>query len=201
MKNYFLKHFRDYNQRLSNTINKIDLNLIYKAASEIETTIKKKKTIYVCGNGGSFAIANHYICDYFKGLGSQTNLKIKIKSLCSDNELISAISNDISHDDIFVFQAEKYLEKGDLLILISSSGNSNNIKKVLKYANSMKIKSIGFCGFDGGYLKKKCSIVIHSKIDNYGISEDINHILMHLIMHYIKLKNLKKNINNKKIIL
>jgi len=201
MKNNFLKHFRDYNQRLSNTINKIDLDLIYEAASEIETTIKKKKTIYVCGNGGSSAIANHYICDYFKGLGSQTNLKVKIKSLCSDNELISAISNDISHDDIFVFQAEKYLEKGDLLLLISSSGNSNNIKKVLKYANSMKIKSIGFCSFDGGYLKNKCSIAIHSKIDSYGISEDINHILMHLIMHYIKLKNLKKKINNKKIIL
>ena len=75
MKNYFLKHFKNYNQKLSNTINKIDLNLIYEAANEIETTNKKKKTIYVCGNGGSSAIASHYICDYFKGLGSQTNLK------------------------------------------------------------------------------------------------------------------------------
>ena len=125
----------------------------------------------------------------------------KFKSLCSDNELISAISNDISYDDIFVFQGKKCLEKGDLLILISSSGNSKNLKKILKYANSIKVKSIGFCGFNGGYLKNNCSVVIHSKINNYGISEDINHILMHLIMHYIKLKNLKKNVNNKKIIL
>jgi D-sedoheptulose 7-phosphate isomerase len=201
MKNFFLKHFKNYNQSLSDTINEIDSNLIYDAANLIESTIKKKKFIYVCGNGGSFAIANHYICDYMKNLGEQTNLKVKIKSLCSDNELISAISNDISYDDIFVFQGKKCLEKGDLLILISSSGNSKNLKKILKYANSIKVKSIGFCGFNGGYLKNNCSVVIHSKINNYGISEDINHILMHLIMHYIKLKNLKKNVNNKKIIL
>ena len=193
MNKFFLKHFKDYNQKLTNTINGIDLNQIYRAANEIEITIKKKKTIYVCGNGGSLAIANHYICDYLKGLSSQTNLKVKIKSLCSDSELISAISNDFHYDDIFVYQAKKYIEKGDLLILISSSGNSNNLKKVLDYTNKIKVRSIGFCGFDGGYLKKKCSVAVHSKIDNYGVSEDINHILMHLIMHYIKLKNIKKN--------
>ena len=199
MKKSFIKHFKNYNLTLANTINKIDLNLIYKAATEIESTIKRKKAIYVCGNGGSLAIANHYVCAYLKGLSSQTNLKIKIRSLCSDTELISAISNDETFDDIFIYQAKKFLEKGDLLILISSSGNSNNIKKVLMYANSMKVKSIGFCGFEGGYLKKNCSIAIHSKIDNYGISEDINHILMHLIMQYIMSNNLKKNINHKKI--
>ena len=117
-------------------------------------TIKANKTIFVCGNGGSHAIANHYVCDYFKVLSQETNLRVKIKSLCSDDSLISAISNDFSYDDVFSYQAERLMEKGDILILISSSGNSKNIKKVLQFTNK-KIKTIGLCGFKGGYLKRK----------------------------------------------
>ena len=88
----------------------------------------------------------------------------------------------------------RLFKKNDLLIVLSSSGNSKNIKKVLDYANKIKIKSIGFCSFTGGYVKKNCTIPIYSKVNNYGISEDINHILMHSMMQSIKLRNLKKNI-------
>mgnify|MGYP000120584970 FL=1 len=84
----------------------------------------------------------------------------------------------------------------DILILISSSGNSKNIKKVLNFKNKKKIKSIGLCSFSGGYLKKNCTIPIYSKINNYGISEDVNHIIMHFVMQYIKISNLTKNIKN-----
>ena len=99
-------------------------------------------------------------------------------------------TNIFSYNTIFGLseeEAKKYIEKGDLLILISSSGNSNNLKKVLDYTNKIKVRSIGFCGFDGGYLKKKCSVAVHSKIDNYGVSEDINHILMHLFHPHLLL--------------
>ena len=185
-----------YLSSLNSSITKMDKKKIYQAANLIEGVIKKNKTIYVCGNGGSAAIANHFICDYFKVLCMQTNLKAKVKSLCSDFELISAISNDISYDDIFLYQAERLLSSGDLLILISSSGDSNNLKKVLQYANQKRIKSIGFSGFKGGYLKKFSTVPVFSNISNYGISEDINHILMHLIMQYIKLKNIKSNYKN-----
>jgi len=185
-----------YLSSLNSSITKMDKKKIYQAANLIEGVIKKNKTIYVCGNGGSAAIANHFICDYFKVLCMQTKLKAKVKSLCSDFELISAISNDISYDDIFLYQAERLLSSGDLLILFSSSGNSNNLKKVLQYANQKKIKSIGFSGFNGGYLKKFSTVPVFSNISNYGISEDINHILMHLIMQYIKLKNIKSNNKN-----
>ena len=114
-----------------------------------------------------------------------------MRSLNSDSYLISAIANDISFDEIFSFQASRYIKSGDILILISSSGNSKNIKNVLKYCNKNHIKTIGFSNFSGGYLKKNCTVSIHSKVDNYGIGEDINHILMHSIMQYIAVKNLK----------
>lgn len=170
-------------------------NINYKnlelATNLIERTIKKKKTIYICGNGGSLSLANHYICDYFKGLTFSTKLKPQIRSLCADSALISAIANDISYDDIFYFQAKRLLKKGDLLILISCSGNSKNIIKVLKFANKINVKSIGFSAFDGGYLHKNSSVSLNFKIKHYGISEDVNQILMHLIMSFINIKNKK----------
>ena len=82
------------------------------------------------------------------------------------------------------------MEKNDILLLISSSGNSKNIKQVLNFCKK-KFKTIGFTNFNGGYLKKNCNISIHNQIDNYGIGEDINHILMHMIMQYIFIKNTK----------
>lgn len=198
-KNFFKIFFKDYISTLEQKLKNIDLDKLYIAAELILKTIKKNKCIFVCGNGGSGAIADHYICDFFKQLSKYTNLKAKIRSLNSDHYLISAISNDISYEDVFSVQAERYLVTGDILILISSSGNSKNIKKVLKFCKKKHIKTIGFSNFSGGFLSKNSDISIHSKISNYGIGEDINHILMHLLMQFIARTNL--NMNDKKIVL
>ena len=130
--------FNNYTDTLKKKLKEIPTKDIYLAIKIIEKTIKKRNFIYLCGNGGSAAIANHYICDFFKQLSKYTNLKAKIRSFNSDNYLISAISNDISYDQIFKIQAERYMEKNDILILISSSGNSKNIIEVLKYCKKKK---------------------------------------------------------------
>ncbi len=192
--NKFNSYFVKYTQLLDKTLKSIEIKKLEKAVYEIEKAIKRKSNIFVCGNGGSHAIANHYVCDYFKVLEQDTKLLPKIFSLCSDSALISAISNDFSYEKVFYYQAKRLFKKNDLLILLSSSGNSKNIIRVLDYANKIKVKSIGFCSFKGGYVKKNCTIPIYSKINNYGISEDVNHILMHSMMQSIKLRNLKKNI-------
>jgi phosphoheptose isomerase len=179
----------DYSKLISSALQK-NFNQISFAALEIEKKKKKKNTNFVCGNGGSSAIANHFVCDYLKGLSTDTNLNPKVISLNAHSELISAISNDIGNDEIFSFQASKLVKKNDLIILFSSSGNSNNIKKLLQFTKKNKIKTIGFSGFGGGYLKKNSNISIHVDIDNYGITEDVFHIYMHIIMQFLKQKNL-----------
>ena len=174
-----------YLQTLHNSILKSDIKKLEKATLLIKRTSQKKKTIFVCGNGGSAAIANHYVCDYLKFLRQKSNLKPKVISLSSNIETITAISNDINYDQVFKYQAESLFEKNDLLIIISSSGNSKNIKEVLKFAKQRKVKVIGFSGFDGGFLKKKSDISIHVDAKNYGISEDAHHILMHVMLQYL----------------
>ena len=176
------------NQYLSdivNSISKADILEIKKASDLIVKTVKNKKTIFVCGNGGSAAIANHYICDYLKFLRQHSKLKPKVISLSSNIETITAISNDFSYDQIFKYQAESLFSKNDLLIAISSSGKSENIKEVVKFSKKKKVKVIGFSGFEGGFLKKNSDISVHVPINNYGIAEDSHHILMHVILQFL----------------
>jgi len=180
--NFFLS---DYLKNLVDAISGTDVKNIKKAILIIKNTIKNKGTIYVCGNGGSAAIANHYVCDYLKFLRQYTKYRPKIISLSNSIETITAISNDIDYKKIFSYQAEVLCEKRDLIILISSSGNSKNIIELLKFANQKKIKTIGFSGFEGGILKKKSNLSIHINVNNYGIAEDSHHILMHVIIQYL----------------
>ena len=114
-----------------------------------------------------------------------SNFKPRVISLSNNIETITAISNDINYDQIFKYQAESLFEKNDLLIAISSSGNSNNIREVVKFSKKKEVKVIGFSGFDGGFLKKNSDISIHIPANNYGITEDAHHILMHIILQYL----------------
>lgn len=184
--------FEDYIHSLFDTMKKTEFNKLQEVAFIIEKKIKLKKNIFLCGNGGSASIANHYIADYFKLLRSDTKLKPRFYSLVSNMELITAISNDMKFEDIFSYQLETLAKSGDLLILISSSGNSKNLIKAIKFAKKIKMRTVSFVGFNGGVLKKKSDISIHTKINNYGITEDASHIFMHTITQFLRQKNLTK---------
>ena len=186
-------YLSQYLEELTKSIDEINHLELDKVTKLIIKKIKNNNNIFVCGNGGSAAIANHYVCDFIKFFRDRTIYKPKIISLSSNLETITAISNDISYDQIFKYQAESLANKNDLFIIISSSGNSKNIKELLKFTNKKMIKTIGFSGFDGGYLKKNCTLSVHIRAKNYGLSEDAHHVLMHVIMQYIILKHGKSN--------
>jgi phosphoheptose isomerase len=160
--------------------------------------IKNKNNIFVAGNGGSAAVANHLLCDFNKGIkiSSRGRMIPKIISLSNSIEIITAISNDISYDKIFTFQLENYYKKGDCLICFSSSGQSKNIIDVINFASKKKIKTILFQGF--GKLNKKIrpDYYINLNYKNYGVTEDIFQSLMHIIS-----QNIRSNyINNREIL-
>mgnify|MGYP001227169583 FL=1 len=176
---YLSELFREINNISNKEIENI-INLIIK-------TVKKNK-IFICGNGGSYAIANHALCDLVKCVYQDTKIKIKLSSLSNNIELISAISNDISYDEIFSYQLNIDCKKNDLLIAISSSGNSKNIINAINVAKRNGLKVLSFTGFDGGVVKKQSDINININTNNYGISEDSHSILLHLISQKIRIK-------------
>ena len=191
-------YFFDYLNVSNEVIKKIDLKILIKIVNLLENKIKSNKNIFICGNGGSAAIANHYVADYLKLLRTHTKLKPKFISLISNLELITAISNDMNYDKIFSYQIESLANNNDLLIIISSSGNSKNLVNAIKIAKNKKMKVISFVGFNGGLIHRKSDLSLLSKVNNYGISEDIAHILMHIIIQFLRQKNLIKNLRKVK---
>ena len=185
--------FSEYQSNIAFGLSQISEKNLKDATDLLEKKILSNSNIFVCGNGGSAAIANHYIGDFLKVLRTGTNLKPKFFSLVSNIETISAIANDISYSEIFRYQLESLSKSNDLVIFVSSSGNSPNIKKALDYCVKNKISSIGFCGFGGGYLKKNSTIPVHVSSNNYGIIEDAHHILMHTLLQFLRQKNMQKN--------
>jgi phosphoheptose isomerase len=93
--------YDDYVSILNNFLKQVDRNSLVKVSNLILKALKKNSKIFICGNGGSAAIANHFLADYGKYIKTNSDLKPKIISLSSNIEIITAISNDISFDKIF----------------------------------------------------------------------------------------------------
>jgi phosphoheptose isomerase len=185
----FINFFKIYFNQLNKTQNLIDTKIINKIYIILEQSIQKKKQIFIAGNGGSASIANHFLCDFNKGIKNSSKLKLipKVISLVNSIELITAISNDLAYKKIFSYQLENFAEKDDCIILFSCSGNSKNIIETIKTAQKQKLKII----FITGFLKKlfyKVDIHLDLKCKNYGITEDIFSSLMHVISQFIRLK-------------
>jgi len=190
----------DYNNKLSQTFNDKHFNELSKITKFLEKKIKTKNQIFVCGNGGSASISNHFLCDFNKGIKSSSKYKIipKVISLANSIELITAIANDISFDKIFKNQLENLGNKNDVILIFSCSGKSQNILQVVKLAQQKKIDVISFIGFsDNNYLKKNSKFYINLDTKNYGLTEDLFQSIMHMISQYLRIKYL----NNKKEIL
>ena len=195
-----MKNIKSYIYNLEARIKKLDLLKIQKIEDIIFKKIKEDKKIFVCGNGGSASIANHFLCDFNKGikLSSKNKLKPKIVSLSSNIESILAIANDISFNKIFSFQLDNYYTKGDIVILLSCSGSSPNILDALEYCKKRKIFTISLTGFAKKNIQSKANLNLNFEINNYGISEDLFQIIMHMLSQSIRLKFIR---NKKKIIL
>jgi phosphoheptose isomerase len=144
------------------------------------------RMVYSCGNGGSAAIANHLVCDHCKLVRTDTDLTPKIVSLSTTVEIITAIGNDISYDEIFAYQLDALAESDDVLVTISSSGDSENILRAIQVAKEKGMTVISMTGFSGGRSAKVADVNLHVAADNYGVIEDVHQSLMHLLAQYVR---------------
>jgi D-sedoheptulose 7-phosphate isomerase len=156
------------------------------AADLIIDVVGREGTIFSCGNGGSAAIANHLACDCLKGIRTDTTMKPRVSSLSATVELITAIANDIGYDEIFSYQLSSLARPGDLLITISSSGESPNIVNAIIWAKSNGLRTIAMTGFKGGASARAADINLHVDAHNYGVVEDIHQLMMHVLAHYVR---------------
>lgn len=157
-----------------------------EAAVLLASAVRNSATIFACGNGGSAAIANHLLCDYLKGISTGTTINPRVISLSSATELITAIANDIGVEEIFAYPLRSLGRKDDVLIAISSSGQSPNIVKAIEAAQALQMRVIALTGFSGGRASELADVSIHVDADNYGVVEDVHQSVMHILAQYLK---------------
>ncbi|MDP2943895.1 MAG: SIS domain-containing protein [Candidatus Omnitrophota bacterium] len=185
MKDKFVKnHIRE----LKKCIDNLDFWKMEKIVDILYESIRGGRKVFLMGNGGSAATVSHFICDLNKNIA---NKRLKVISLNENIPLITAISNDVGYKNVFKKQLANLLEKDDIVIVFSASGDSKNIISALEYAKKNKAITIGFTGFKGGSLLKIVDHYLLVPSNDYGIIEDLHLILEHLIVISLwkKIKN------------
>lgn len=179
---------KDYLEKLSQTLNKINIRDIDRCSDILLKAYENKKNIFICGNGGSAATASHFACDINKGVSLGLEKRFRIIALTDNLATITAYSNDLDYDDIFLEQLKNFYTTGDILIGISGSGNSKNVLNAIEYVNKNQGITIGWTGFDGGRLRQISQHSINANINDMQISEDIHMTLVHLMMKVLRKK-------------
>src|SRR6476620_7146510 len=151
----------------------IDSNAIERIARRLCVARENGATIYVAGNGGSAAIASHWVNDLGKATKRSGSLPVRVMSLSDNGSWLTALANDEGYDRVFAGQLENFAKPDDVLIVISASGNSANLVAAVETARRYGVFSVALIGFDGGRL---IGIVdeplwIRTEIGAYGLAE------------------------------
>lgn len=180
------EYLDQYVAELTTAYKSIERHQLNRAVMIIKSALASDATIFCCGNGGSAAIANHMVCDHQKGVNADTHFRPKVVSLSSNVEMITAVSNDIGYSDVFAFPLRMHGRSGDILIAISSSGNSENIVRAIEAATEKGMETISMTGFDGGRSRNMSNAAIHVDAHNYGVVEDAHQSCMHILAQFIR---------------
>ena len=165
---------------------------IARAINELQATYERDGKIYIFGNGGSLALATHWVSDFNKTVFSNNleNFQRRFQAirLPTTEEELSAWANDEGYDMVFAGPLQNYLQENDCVIAISSSGNSPNIIKAVELAKRHHVPVIGLSGFDGGKLHElsDISIRVTTEKGRYSVVEGIHGVILHLITQYFQ---------------
>lgn len=187
------KYITDYMEVVAKHLNDSPVDEISKAINILQATYERDGRIYIFGNGGSLAIATHWVSDFNKTVFSH-NLtshprRFQAIRLPSTEEEMSAWANDVGYDMVFAGPLQNYIQESDCVIAISSSGNSPNIIKAVELAKARHVPVIGLSGF----LKTNklnqladAKILIETPTGQYTVVESVHHTILHLLTSYFQ---------------
>lgn len=185
MKDIIKNSIQDHNKVLGKINNDL-LLVIENSASLIVNKLKNSNTIFWCGNGGSAAQASHLSAELLGGMFSKKVYPFKSICLNNDTSFITAWSNDDSFNNIFKRQLQGLSSRDDVLIVLSTSGNSKNILNAAQYAKNNNIDVISFTGNDGGTLKKISDININIDSQSTARIQEMHILIGHIICEIVE---------------
>lgn len=178
--------FADYGRRLQAAVDTADLNAIETLARAMQACWAGGNWVYLCGNGGSAGNAMHLANDLVYGAAGGKGLGMKAHALPSNVSVLTCLANDIDYSEIYSTQVKTFCKPGDILIVLSGSGNSPNIVRAVEAAREVGIQTFGILGYSGGKAKGLVDTPIHFAVDDMQIAEDLQLVVVHMIMQWLK---------------
>jgi D-sedoheptulose 7-phosphate isomerase len=172
-----------YLQAFEMLLQRVDLDAIDRTVQCLRAARDRGATIYVAGNGGSAATASHWVNDLGKATKRSGRAPMRVMSLSDNISWLTALANDEGYERAFSGQLENFARPGDVLVVISASGNSPNLLRAVEMAKTRSLVTLGFLGFDGGALKNmvdECLWLPTAK-GEYGLVEGTHAMLCHIL--------------------
>ena len=170
-----------YFDEMKAVFDRIDRAPIHAAIDALHGARMDGKQIFIMGNGGSASTASHMVCDLAKNTRHADWPHYKVIGLADNMAIFSAYGNDDGYDNVFRLQLANLLNPGDVVVAISTSGNSPNVLRAVELANERGATVIGMTGFGAGKLGPLVDIHLHVPSDCIEQVEDIHLMLEHLI--------------------
>jgi D-sedoheptulose 7-phosphate isomerase len=180
-----LEHIKNYSEKLSRALALGTVDDIAELGYALRESWKYGRIVYLCGNGGSAGNAVHLANDFFYGAGVSNGGGLKVEALSANPAILTCLANDLGYDEIYAEQIRVKANPGDVLIVLSGSGNSPNVVKALEMGNAKGMKTFAILGFSGGHCKRIAQHPIHFEIDDMQIAEDLQLIVGHMCMQWL----------------
>ncbi len=181
----FSKFAATYLAELKTVLDGFETDRFTELMEALLAAYESEHTIFIMGNGGSGSTASHFVCDLNKGCCLDLEKKFKVMCLNDNLPSLLAYANDISYASVFVEQLKNFFKKGDLVIGISGSGNSENVLQAIRYAGANGGKTAGISGYAGGKLADLVDIPFVARVDDMQKVEDVHMIVVHMIMQAV----------------
>ena len=177
--------FADYSKRLQTSLAEAEWSGVAQLAADIHNCWIDRKQVFFCGNGGSAGNAIHLANDFLYGIAKRPGGGLRVHALSANPAIITCLANDIGYERIYSEQLSVLANAGDVLVVLSGSGNSPNILAVLDQAKAMKVKSYAILGYSGGQCRAMADVSIHFAVDDMQIAEDLQLVVGHMLMQWL----------------
>lgn len=180
-----LAAYADYAIRLQEVLRKTDWRPVDALGREFLDCWRTRRQVFLCGNGGSAGNAIHLANDLIYGVSKQAGSGLRVNALSANAAVVTCLANDEGYESIFAAQLAVQADPGDVLVVLSGSGNSANILQALVKAREMGVKTYAILGYSGGKAKAMADVAIHFPVDDMQISEDLQLIVGHMVMQWL----------------
>jgi D-sedoheptulose 7-phosphate isomerase len=192
-----ISNIQTYFEELQEVVANLPAELVEQVVTSLLDCARRGSKVFIFGNGGSASTASHFACDLAKNTQVPGAARFRVIALTDNIPLMTAWANDTAYDNIFAAQLEPLVERGDVVIGISCSGNSGNVLKAMTVARQAGAMTIGFTGDQGGRLKEMVDLCLQVSSRRIEQQEDVHLIVEHCVCAAIRTELVQSSLPHK----